>query len=483
MNKDTDRHECTKQRMLTKTDLEGSMKSEFFQFKTRLKADPSAVFAWHERPGAFESLSPPWVDVEVVERTGGILDGGEVLLSIGRAPLNVRWRLMHRDYIRGEQFKDVQISGPFESWTHTHKFTAQSDGGCVLEDTIEFQLPQLPLPWLPGFLIKEELRRMFNYREDILTHQVALEGQEEKCMQVAITGSHGLIGSTLVPLLTTRGHQVRRMVRRGNDGKEAGKTDIEWSASSEWDADTHLQGVDAVVHLAGESIASGRWTDEKKRAIRDSRIEGTRALSECIAKMKNPPRVLVCASAIGFYGDRGDSAVDESDSSGEGFLSELCVDWEASADAARAAGVRVVNARIGVVLSPRGGALAKMLPPFQMGAGGKIGSGKQYMSWIAIDDVAGAILHCLTNDAIEGPVNLVAPHAVTNDQFTRGLGAVLHRPTIFPVPDFAARLAFGEMADELLLASTRVVPEKLDKGGYKFMYPQIEDALRHVLGR
>lgn len=465
------------------------MKSEVFHFTTKLKADPEAVFAWHESPGAFEALSPPWMDVKVVERSGGIRDGGQVVLSIGVGPLRMRWRLMHQNYIKGQQFQDVQVSGPFDRWTHTHKFepvVSNGDPSCILEDTIEFRMPSLPLPMLAttAGLIKEELRRMFSYRKEVLANQMSLERQSGKTMTVAITGSRGLIGSALVPLLTTQGHQVRRMIRSSTDGaRDVQPPDVVWSPQLDGDFEAQLEGADAIVHLAGENIASGRWDASKKRAIRDSRVSATRALAECIARMKHPPRVLICASAVGYYGETGDVVVDEQAGPGQGFLSDLCVDWEAATEPARSAGVRVVNARIGVVLSPRGGALAKMLPPFQLGAGGNIGSGKQYMSWIAVDDVAGALLHCLNNEEVEGPVNLVAPQAVTNANFTRALGSVLHRPTICPVPDFAARLAFGEMADELLLASTRVKPVKLLETGYRFMYPQIEDALRHVLGK
>jgi uncharacterized protein (TIGR01777 family) len=246
---------------------------------------------------------------------------------------------------------------------------------------------------------------------------------------------------------------------------------------------THLEGLDAVVHLAGENIADGRWTDEKKRRIRESRVQGTRALCEALAQLENKPKVLVCASAIGYYGDRGETLVDENSSAGGGFLSDVCQEWEQATEPARKAGIRVVNLRIGVVLSPKGGALAKMLLPFQMGAGGNLGSGKQYMSFVALDDVVGAIYHALTTESLSGPVNAVAPNPVRNSEFTKALGKVLHRPTIAPVPAFGARLLFGEMADALLLSSTRVAPTRLLESGYKFQCPDIDSALRHVLGQ
>jgi hypothetical protein len=244
-----------------------------------------------------------------------------------------------------------------------------------------------------------------------------------------------------------------------------------------------LDRVDAVVHLAGESIASGRWTPDKKARIRASRMDGTRLLCEALAALDTRPRTLVCASAIGFYGDRGDAELDEASARGEGFLADVCAEWEAATAPARTAGIRVVQLRFGVILTPAGGALARMLLPFRLGAGGVLGGGRQYMSWIAIDDAVGAIHHALIAPVLEGPVNAVAPTPVTNREFTRALGRVLRRPTIFPMPAVVARLAFGEMADELLLSSARVVPRKLRESGYAFREPDLETALRHLLGR
>jgi len=457
------------------------MKSEIFQYKTVLAASPEEVFAWHKKPGAFEALCPPWMDVDVVQSAGGLRTGGKVSLKIHCGPINVDWHLEHRNYIEGEQFQDVQTSGPFAAWEHTHKFN-NTDRGCVLEDHIEFQMPVISVPGTPvSGLIREELRRMFAYRKDVLTKQLSLNKMERiEPMNIAISGSHGLVGAALLPLLTTKGHSVKRLVRSGG---AASNGDISYSPNGSASDFSALNGIDAVVHLAGEGIASSRWTEQKKIQIRDSRVNVTRALSEGLAKLANPPKVLICASAIGFYGDRGAEELDENSSSGEGFLAEVCREWEAATSAAEAAGIRVVHLRTGIIMSPKGGALAQMLTPFQMGAGGPIGNGKQYMSWIAIDDEAGAIHHCLTHDNVKGAVNLVAPQAVTNNEFTKALGKVLHRPTFCPVPDFAARLVFGEMADALLLSSARVKPAKLLSSGYEFLYPEIEGALHHVLGR
>ncbi len=296
-------------------------------------------------------------------------------------------------------------------------------------------------------------------------------------MHIGVTGASGLVGSALVPMLTMRGDQVTRLVRR-----QAGAGEATWNPEGTFDA-SHLAGMDAVVHLAGENIAAARWSAKVKERIRTSRVQGTHALCKALAQMPTPPKMLVSASAIGFYGNRGDEPLTEAAAVGTGFLAEVVRDWEAAAQPARDAGLRVVNLRIGVILSPKGGALAKMLLPFKLGAGGRVGSGRQYWSWISIEDVAGAIHHALRTDSLLGPVNVVAPNPVTNAEFTKTLGRVLNRPTIVPMPAFAARLALGEMADELLLSSTRVVPDKLDRSGYDFRQPALEPALRHLLGK
>ena len=297
-------------------------------------------------------------------------------------------------------------------------------------------------------------------------------------MQIAISGASGLVGSALAATLTAGGHGVRRLVRGA-----AAAGDIAWDPQTGSIDAAKLEGADAVVHLAGEGIASGRWNAERKRRIRESRVAGTGLVARTLASLSRRPSVLVCASAVGFYGPRGDEELDEASPSGTSFLSEVCRAWESAADPARVAGIRVVHARFGVVLSARGGALAKMVTPFQLGAGGRLGSGRQWMSWVSIDDVVLAIGHALVTSSVAGPLNVVAPRPVTNAEFTKTLGRVLGRPTIFPMPAFAARLAFGEMADELLLSGQRVVPRRLLESGYRFRHEDLEPALRHVLAR
>ena len=295
-------------------------------------------------------------------------------------------------------------------------------------------------------------------------------------MKVAVTGSSGLIGTSLVSFLLEKNVTVSKILRENPEDD-----DISWKPEDgDWNS-AFTGGVDGIIHLAGENIASGKWTRKKKEKIRNSRIEGTNRLCEHILKLPTPPSVLVCASAIGYYGNRGVEFLNEGSSRGSGFLPDVCLGWEEAAESVSKAGIRVVNVRFGIVLSKDGGALAKMMTPFKMGMGGKIGSGTQFMSWVAMDDVTGAIYHTLTTDLLKGPVNVTAPNPVTNKEFTNTLGEVLKRPAVVPMPAFAAKLAFGEMANDLLLASTKVAPKMLSDSGYEFQYPELENALRHIL--
>ncbi len=291
-------------------------------------------------------------------------------------------------------------------------------------------------------------------------------------MQILVSGSTGFVGSALVSSLSKAGHSVLRLVRsRTNPG-------VFWNPDSgEIEAD-RLHGTDAVVHLAGENIAEGRWTTTKKERLLLSRVKGTTLLAETVSRLARPPQVFVGSSAVGYYGDRGNELLREESPAGKGFLAEVCKQWEASTAAAERKGIRVVRLRTGVVLAWNGGILRKMSLPFKLGAGGKVGSGDQYMSWISLSDLCRVIVFAIETSALKGPVNAVAPNAVTNLEFTKTLGRVLSRPTIFPLPVFAARLAFGEMADELLLASTRVEPAKLLSTGYSFQHTTLEAALR-----
>jgi uncharacterized protein (TIGR01777 family) len=452
-----------------------------FLRRTTIGASAESVFAWHARPGAFERLVPPWDRVRVIERSGSIGDGDRLVLQMRVGPAAVRWTAVHRDLVEGRQFVDEQRGGPFARWVHTHRFIEDGPRQCVLEDDIDYEPPLGPIGRLASnWLVAPRLDRTFGYRhavtsDDILTWQRYAGGP----MRVAVTGSSGLIGSHLVPMLSTGGHDVVGLVR----GQVQGPGQARWDPSS-GDLDTAALGeVDAVVHLAGAGIADRRWSDAYKREIAGSRAGPTEALCRALARRSPRPSVLVCASAIGFYGDRGDEIVDESSPAGDGFLAATCSAWERATAPALDAGIRVVNARIGIVLTPRGGALAKMLPPMLAGVAGRVGSGRQFMSWIAIDDVLGAIAHAMGTPSVRGPMNVTAPSPVTNAEFTATLARVVRRPAVLPVPAFALRAIFGEMGEALLLGGQRVLPRVLEQTGYVFRHASLEAGLRHLLGR
>ena len=299
-------------------------------------------------------------------------------------------------------------------------------------------------------------------------------------MRVLISGVTGLVGAALTRRLEEEGHSVVALVRRK---PQQDREEIGWDPRAGVIDANDLEGLEAVVHLSGENIAGRRWSAAQKEEIRASRVGSTHLLCETLAQLKRPPAALLCASAIGYYGDRGDEVLREDSNAGVGFLAQTSMAWEEATQAATQRGIRVVNLRFGILLSKHDGALAKMLPPFKMGVAGRIGSGRQYMSWISLDDTIAAMCHVLAVDQVEGPVNVVAQNPVTNAEFTKVLGRVLRRPTLFPLPAFAARLALGEMADALLLASTRVEPARLLEAGFEFRHADLETALRYLLDK
>lgn len=458
------------------------MKTELFSRRSTLPVPLEAAFAWHTRPGALERLLPPWEKVQILKRTGGLQDGGRVELQVHVGPLPVTWIAEHRDYQPNQQFRDVQIQGPFAAWDHLHRFEPEGPEASVLEDRVEYALPGGILGrWTGQGAVRHRLEQMFQYRHATTIADLAAHARYQgEPLEVCVSGSSGLIGSTLVAFLSSGGHQVRRIVRKESHGDP---NLIAWDSAHGTLETEKLEGTDAVVHLAGESIASGRWTEAKRTRIRESRVQGTRELAESLSRLQRPPKVLVVASATGYYGNRGDAMLDEDASPGHGFLAEVCQQWEAAAEPALQHGIRVVMARFGIVLNPRGGALAKMLPLFQFGLGGRLGDGQQYWSWISLDDVVGAIHHAIITPTLAGPMNVTTPNPVQNVEFTRTLARILGRPAILPAPASALRLALGDMADEMLLASTRVIPHRLFAAGYAFRHPTLEVALRHLLGR
>ncbi|HEY0716408.1 MAG TPA: TIGR01777 family oxidoreductase [Streptosporangiaceae bacterium] len=441
------------------------------------------VFAWHARPGALTRLAPPWQPVRVGQEATSLRDGRAELLFPG----GVRWVAQHQPdgYDPPRQFVDELVSGGLPpaavfskalpkvvSWRHVHSFHDAGGGTTRVEDDLQTNVPEAAL------------RQMFGYRHRQLAADLKVQqwarARQPGPLTVAVTGSSGLIGTALAALLTTGGHRVIRLVRHPAQGEN----ERQWNPGQP--APGLLQGVDAVIHLAGASIA-GRFSDVHKRQVRDSRIEPTRRLAELAASTARDgagPKSFLSASAIGYYGaDRGDEVLTEFSPRGTGFLADVVADWEAATTPAADAGLRTVLVRTGIVQSPKGGSLRLLFPLFEAGLGGKIGNGRQWLSWIGIDDLADVYVRALVDPALSGPVNAVAPDPVRNADFTKILGRVLRRPAVIPVPGFGPRLLLGEEgAREVAGASQRVRPDALLTAGHAFRYTRLEPALRHLLG-
>ncbi len=433
------------------------------------------VFAWHTRPGAIHRLLPPWQPLTVVSEAGSLADGRAVL----GLPGGLRWVADHQPdaYDPPSRFVDrlgydglaSRPAGLVRSWRHEHAFTVVDEHRTRITDRVDTPIPEALL------------RQTFRYRhrqlaDDLAGHRWSHE-QGVRPGTIAISGASGLIGSALAAFLSTGGYRVIRLVRHPARTGDERHWDLRAPARDLFD------GVDAVVHLAGASIA-GRFTDAHKAAIRDSRLEPTRRLADCAAHADNGPDVFVCASAIGFYGyDRGNERLEENAAPGSGFLAEVVADWEVATEPAQAGGLRVVAVRTGIVQTPRGGTLQLLHPLFAAGLGGRLGSGRQWLSWIDLDDLLDVYHRALADPAISGPVNAVAPEPVRNEEYTRVLAAVLHRPALLPVPDFGPKLLLGDQgARELAAADQYVVPRTLIHAGHRFRRPTLEACLRHQLG-
>ncbi|MEE6139981.1 TIGR01777 family oxidoreductase [Mycobacterium sp. 050128] len=444
------------------------------EFSSVVDAPRDDVFAWHARPGAFERLSPPWSPMRLVSEASSLRDGRAELALPG----GLRWVAQHQaeGYDPPRRFVDAIGSDGLASlpariavrWRHIHEF--DDLGGNRTEVIDRVQTP------VPG----AALRPMFVYRhrqlaDDLAAHQLAARHGLAP-VTVAVTGSSGLVGSALSAFLRTGGHRVVQLVRHSARGKD----ERQWNPD---DPDPELlTGIDAVIHLAGASIA-GRFTEGHRKAVRDSRIGPTRQLAELVARAKTG--LLISASAIGYYGyDRGDEELTEASERGDGFLADVVADWEDATAPAAQAGARVVQVRTGIVQSPRGGTLKLMRPLFAAGLGGRLGNGRQWLSWIGIDDLIDVYHRALWDTTLSGPVNAVAPQPVRNSEYTRTLAHVLRRPAVLPVPPVGPRILLGEQgARELACASQRVAPQRLVEAGHRFRQPDLDAALRHLLGR
>ena len=456
-----------------------------FHYRTPVDAPAEALYQWHARPGAIHRLTPPWQSLQLV-RHEGIRDGDVAVFRIGPGPASVEWVARHYNHIEGRQFADTQTRGPFKSWRHVHRFLPDGDGS-VLEDEITYELPLRSLSSPLAALVVRQLERAFAYRHRVTQNDVVRHHNAALSpLTVAITGSTGLVGSALTSFFLTGGHRVVRLVRSRADVARYAQSECEgavyWNIERGEVDEKALaaHAPDVVIHLAAESVYGLGWTNAKKRRIWESRTKGTQLLSRALARMEKTPRHFLTASASGFYGSRGEERLAEFDQAGNGFLADVCKAWEASTHEAEKAGIPTTHMRFGVVLTPAGGALDMMLPIFRLGLGGSITGGPRFIPWIAMDDLLYAVLHVLDLE-ITGPVNFGVPDPPTLEAFSTSLGDALGRPTIVPVPRPLLQLAGGELAQEIALASTRMVPQKLLDTDYSFSYPTIDQAFSHLL--
>ena len=452
-----------------------------FLHRSTFSVPPRTLFDYHARPGAFERLNPPWQPVKVLHASGGIRDGAKVSIRVPiLGPIGFTWDLAHQNFVDGVKFQDVQLRGPFSRWQHTHTINPHA-GGSELVDEIDYKFPGGPIGDLVNALhFHGELKRLFNYRHTITRNdlEVIARYKTDRALKVLVSGASGLVGTALCAFLGVAGHSVVRLVRR--PAKD--QSEIFWDPDTGVLDANAVEGFDAWINLSGENVAGGRWTSAFKERLFSSRVNTTGLLARTIAALSRPPSVFVSASAIGIYGDRGSELLNENSPPGNDFLADVARRWEEEALAAESK-TRVVLPRIGIVLSARGGALQKMLPPFLLGVGGRVGSGQQYMSWISLDDVVYGMYHAVMTSAVTGPVNFVTGEACTNTTFVKTLGSVLRRPTVFPLPAPIVRLVFGEMGERLLLGSLRVTGGKLKESGFTPAFSTLEAAFRHVVGR
>ncbi|MBF0413679.1 MAG: TIGR01777 family protein [Desulfamplus sp.] len=505
------------------------MADKIFIKQIDVNAPVETVFGWHEKPGAFERLTPPWMKLKNIHKSGKGIDAGTTLnMDICFANIPFSIKAEHIDYEKNRLFKDRLYGGIFSKWEHTHRFLplgklasdSEQSGICSmnngisrLEDRIDYALPfHIPDKWHD--LIRAEMYRLFNYRHNVMVNDLDRHRSSElqisselrngdntpKSLTILISGASGPVGNALVPFLTTGGHRVIKLVRRTpKNGDEiywnpytrelnleqAFKTELTASNNSKSaDKDRLSSKIDVVINLNGYNIGAGKWTEKIKELIIKSRTLSTSLIAEKISSLplNLRPELFISASATGFYGNSGDSCLDENSTSGELFISKVCREWEKCGQQVEECGIRTVFPRIGVVLTPAGGVLERLLPGFMMGLGAKIGSGEQYMSWISIDDLVYALNHIINDKSIHGVVNATSPNPVRNSDFTQILAKAMSRPAPFTLPASLIQMVWGEMGKELLLSSTRVLPKRLINSGFRFSHPTLEQAFRHLIG-
>ena len=460
-----------------------------YTHETVVESDIKSTFDWFEHEGSFRRLMPPWEVAEEVRADDSLEVGSQRVFRFpapGAPFLKMTWVAEHTAYDPPNHFADKMVKGPFWSWNHNHDLI-ENDGVTTVRDEVTYQVPFGPLGNLAdtimgGWLVKSRISKMFKARELRLQRDMKEHARfsQIKRKKILVAGSSGLIGTQLVAFLDTGGHDVWRLVRRPS---KKGFKELSWNPDEGVIDSSEIEGFDVVIHLGGENIGDKRWSKKRKAAIVGSRRDSTTLLSDTISNLSQKPEAFLVASAIGFYGNRGDEILTEESTQGEGFLSETVIQWESYADSAREAGIRVINTRHGIVLSAAGGALGRMLLPWKLGGGGPLAGGKQWMSWISLDDQIYAINHLIMKKECSGPYNLTSINPVRQKEFSRTLGRVLWRPAFAPIPKFPMKILFGELAGPLLFEGQRVLPDRLMKSGFKFTHENLEGALRDCLGK
>lgn len=444
----------------------------------RVDYDVKTLFDYHERAGVLKRLTPPWINADIIKEPENLQPGISAVVRLKKSGFSLKWIARHTEYKKDECFRDIQIKGPFRSWEHSHYFKKIFSDCSKLTDYVRYELPVSAISdILAEKLVRKELKKMFAYRHAITKNDLEIFNKYNlKTKKILISGTGGVIGSELATLLKMMGHNVYKLVRR----KSNNENEIVYAPYSGY-ISSSLEGFDIIIHLAGDPIGKGRWTAKKKNLIAASRIDTTRFLVEQIKKLNKPPEVFFCASAIGYYGDRGDVKLDEDHCSDKSFISELCCRWENEALKLQST-TRVVLGRFGIVLTLKGGALKEYYNFYRWFLGFQIGSGEQWLSWISLDDALYSIVECIFNNDIEGAVNIVSNNPVQQKEFARILGRFIKRPVLLKLPESFINRLFGQKGKEILLSGNNVLPVKLNKYGHRFFYDDLRFAFEHLMG-
>ena len=445
------------------------------------------VWQWYDSPGAFRRIMPEWEGITPLQ-AGALKNGEKTKFKVSIGPIKQKWIAEHHDVVQGEVFHDRMIKGPFGAWDHEHRFLPVDASSSKIHDTVQWKLPFHMLTWWTApFTVKGRMDQMFAYRTTRVHSDLKriAEFDHMPRQKVLVSGSTGLIGMQLCAFLAAAGHHITRLIRPTTRLPPDASNDavVVWDDLKGEVLKGDLNGFDTVIHMAGAGIGDKRWNKKRKQIIEESRTVPTKNLTTLLGKLDHPPKAFISGSAIGFYGNRKEKLLDETSEGGDNFLAKTVRNWEQAAQPSVEAGIRTVWIRTGIVVTPMGGALKKLLLPAKLGAGGPAGGGKQYYSWISLDDQIYAIHHLMMNQECEGKYNLTAPNPVTQKQFAKAMGKVLFRPAFAPLPGFVLKILLGEMAQSLVLDGQRVLPNRLISSGYTFQHDGLEPCLRQCLGK